>query len=127
VSYTTGASRSTTHIIELQNVTTIIFSDSNRRFQSSRNDKRLALLSYVSLISQLISTEVIAISFAVDRTLLRMSTIITRYKINSQNKYIQTIEPDVVIYEYLVITVYKSATIPLNVIERTKETEDMRI
>ena len=56
-----------------------------------------------------------------------MSTTITRYKTNSQNKYIQTIEPDVVINEYLVTTVYKSATIPINVIEKTKETDNMRI
>ena len=56
-----------------------------------------------------------------------MSTTIIRYKTNSQNKYIQTIEPDVVINEYLVTTDYKSATMSLNVIEKREETEDMKI
>ncbi len=56
-----------------------------------------------------------------------MSTIITLYKTNSQNKYIQTIEPDAVIYEYLVTNFYKSATILLNMIEKPEVTEDMRV
>jgi hypothetical protein len=56
-----------------------------------------------------------------------MSVNPTRYKINSQNKCIQTIEPDVVLYEDVETTVYKSATIPLNVIEIIEETVDMRI
>jgi hypothetical protein len=70
---------------------------------------------------------VIGISFVVDRTLPRMSTTITRYKTNRQNKYVQTTEPDVVINECLVTIVYKSATIPVNVIEKTEETGDIRI
>ncbi len=49
-----------------------------------------------------------------------MSTTITRYKTNNQIECIQRIEPDVVINEYLVTTVYKSATIPLKY-ERNKE------
>jgi len=49
-----------------------------------------------------------------------MSTTITRYKTNNQIECIQRIEPDVVINEYLVTTVYKSATIPVNVIEKGK-------
>ncbi len=57
----------------------------------------------------------------------RMSVNPTRYKINNQNKCIQTIEPDVVLYEYVETTVYKSATIPLNVIEIMEQTVDMRI
>jgi len=70
---------------------------------------------------------VIGISFVVDRTLPPMSATITRYKTNSQNKYIEKIKPDVVINEYFVTTAYKSATLQLNAIEKTEETEDKRI
>jgi len=69
----------------------------------------------------------IGISVVVDRTLPQMSNIIISYKTNNQNEYIQMIEPNVIVNEYLVTTVYKSAIIPLNMIEKTKETAVMRI
>jgi hypothetical protein len=99
----------------------VIFSDSYRRFQSSRKDRRLSLLANASLIwLQLISTKMIGISVVVDRTLPQMSTIIICYKTNNQNEYIQMIEPNVIVDDYLVTIVYKSATIPLKY-ERNKE------